>query len=111
MAGYTWWSWRASGHQIGQADTGQETMDLLDETVAAIVAPDIAARTAAGERLDRMTKPRGSLGSVEDVAVTLAGIAGTCPPPVPEPAAVAVFFHFVGLLFHHDIVEFLLVGR
>ncbi|MCU1665420.1 MAG: nicotinate-nucleotide--dimethylbenzimidazole phosphoribosyltransferase [Pseudonocardiales bacterium] len=70
---------------------GEETMDLLDETVAAIVAPDVAARTAAGERLDRMTKPRGSLGSVEDVAVTLAGIAGTCPPPVPEPAAVAVF--------------------
>ncbi len=28
---------------------------------------------------------------MEDVAITLAGIAGTCPPPVPEPAAVAVF--------------------
>ncbi len=38
-----------------------------------------------------MTKPRGSLGRVEDIAVTLAGIAGTCPPPLPEPAAVAVF--------------------
>jgi nicotinate-nucleotide--dimethylbenzimidazole phosphoribosyltransferase len=52
---------------------------------------DAGARAAAAERLDRMTKPRGSLGRVEEVAVTLAGIAGACPPPVPEPAAVAVF--------------------
>jgi len=61
------------------------------ETVAAIAPPDRAARAAARERLDRMTKPRGALGRVEDLAVMLAGIAGTCPPPVPEPAAVAVF--------------------
>lgn len=52
---------------------------------------DDAARAAATERLDRMTKPRGSLGAVEDLAITLAGIAGACPPPLPEPAAVAVF--------------------
>jgi nicotinate-nucleotide--dimethylbenzimidazole phosphoribosyltransferase len=70
---------------------GEEPMDLLAETLAAIVPPDAAARSAAAERLDRMTKPRGSLGRVEDVAVALAGIAGACPPPVPEPAAVAVF--------------------
>ncbi|WP_211361836.1 nicotinate-nucleotide--dimethylbenzimidazole phosphoribosyltransferase [Pseudonocardia cypriaca] len=70
---------------------GEEPMDLLAETVAAIGPADAAARTAAAERLDRMTKPRGALGKVEDLAVTLAGIAGTCPPPVPEPAAVAVF--------------------
>src|SRR5688500_15454610 len=38
-----------------------------------------------------MTKPRGALGRVEDLAVTVAGIAGQCPPPLPEPAAVAVF--------------------
>ncbi|GAA1281899.1 hypothetical protein GCM10009609_52900 [Pseudonocardia aurantiaca] len=66
-------------------------MDLLAETIAAIASPDAGARAAAAERLDRMTKPRGSLGRVEDLAVTLAGIAGECPPPVPEPAAVAVF--------------------
>jgi nicotinate-nucleotide--dimethylbenzimidazole phosphoribosyltransferase len=52
---------------------------------------DAGARAAAAERLDRMTKPRGSLGRVEEVAIALAGIAGRCPPPVPEPAAVAVF--------------------
>ncbi|WP_219418905.1 nicotinate-nucleotide--dimethylbenzimidazole phosphoribosyltransferase [Pseudonocardia nigra] len=70
---------------------GEEPMDLVAETVATITPPDAGARAAAVERLDRMTKPRGSLGRVEDVAVTLAGIAGECPPPVPEPAAVAVF--------------------
>jgi nicotinate-nucleotide--dimethylbenzimidazole phosphoribosyltransferase len=61
------------------------------DVVGRIEPVDDAARAAAAERLDRMTKPRGSLGRVEQVAVALAGIAGTCPPPVPEPAAVAVF--------------------
>jgi nicotinate-nucleotide--dimethylbenzimidazole phosphoribosyltransferase len=70
---------------------GEEPMDLLAETTAAIVPPDEEARAAARERLDRMTKPRGALGRVEDLAVALAGIAGQCPPPLPEPAAVAVF--------------------
>ena len=38
-----------------------------------------------------MTKPPGSLGVLEDVSVQLAGLAGECPPPLPEPAAVAIF--------------------
>ena len=38
-----------------------------------------------------LTKPPGSLGRLEDVGVQLAGIAGTVPPPLPRPAAVAVF--------------------
>src|SRR3982751_4123621 len=66
-------------------------MSLLDETIAAITPPDAAAQAAARERLDRMTMPRGALGRVGELGVTLAGIAGACPPPVPEPAAVAVF--------------------
>jgi nicotinate-nucleotide--dimethylbenzimidazole phosphoribosyltransferase len=65
--------------------------DLLTRTLAAIGTPDAAARAAAADRLDGMTKPPGSLGRIEDLAVTLAGIAGTCPPPLPEPAVVAVF--------------------
>ncbi len=56
-----------------------------------ITPPDEAARAAARARLDDMTKPPGSLGRIEDLAVTLAGIAGACPPPMPDPAAVAVF--------------------
>lgn len=65
--------------------------DLLRTTLAGIGAPDPAARTAAADRLDRMTKPPGSLGRIEELAVTLAGIAGDCPPPPPDPAVVAVF--------------------
>jgi nicotinate-nucleotide--dimethylbenzimidazole phosphoribosyltransferase len=64
---------------------------IVDDTVAAIRAVDHRAAGAAAARLGRMTKPPGSLGRVEDVAVALAAIAGACPPPVPEPATVAVF--------------------
>src|SRR3954466_2575779 len=40
---------------------------------------------------DRLTKPAGSLGALEELSVRLAGLAGACPPPLPSPAAVAVF--------------------
>ncbi|MEI4272508.1 nicotinate-nucleotide--dimethylbenzimidazole phosphoribosyltransferase [Klenkia sp. LSe6-5] len=66
-------------------------MSLLDETIAAIAPRDAGAERAARERLDRMTKPPGSLGVLEDVAAQLAGTAGVCPAPLPAPAAVAVF--------------------
>jgi len=59
--------------------------------LAALTPPDDAAASAAAEHLDRLTKPPGSLGLLEDLAIQLAGIAGVSPPPVPEPAAVAVF--------------------
>ncbi len=64
---------------------------LLGDTIAAVVPRDAAAEQAARERLDRMTKPPGSLGVLEDVAAQLAGIVGTCPAPLPAPATVAVF--------------------
>jgi nicotinate-nucleotide--dimethylbenzimidazole phosphoribosyltransferase len=66
-------------------------MDLVTETIAAIAPADADARSDALERLHLMTMPRGALGRVEDVAVTLAGISGSRPPPLPGPAAVAVF--------------------
>src|SRR5262249_35383726 len=70
---------------------GGAAASLLDDVRAAIEPPDDAAMAAARERLDRMTKPPGSLGALEGVAVRLSGLAGCCPPPLPEPAAVAVF--------------------
>ena len=70
---------------------GEPPVGLLDEVLAAIGPLDDEAMAAARERQDRMTKPRGSLGVLEDVSVRLAGLAGQCPPPLPEPAAVAVF--------------------
>ncbi|MQA83670.1 MAG: nicotinate-nucleotide--dimethylbenzimidazole phosphoribosyltransferase [Streptosporangiales bacterium] len=66
-------------------------MDPLAETLAAIAPLEARAVAEARERQDRLTKPRGALGVLEDVSVQLAGLAGSCPPPLPAPAAVAVF--------------------
>lgn len=61
------------------------------ESVAAIRPLDVTAMTAARELQGRLTKPAGSLGQLEDLAVRLAGLAGRCPPPVPSRPVVAVF--------------------
>jgi nicotinate-nucleotide--dimethylbenzimidazole phosphoribosyltransferase len=45
----------------------------------AIPAPDAAAAAAARRRLDALTKPPGSLGRLEDLAVRLAAIQGGAP--------------------------------
>src|SRR5215831_5226344 len=64
---------------------------LLAGTLAAVAPADAGAMAQARERQERLTKPSGSLGELEELSVRLAGLAGDCPPPVPEPAAVAVF--------------------
>lgn len=66
-------------------------MSLLDETIAAIAPIDATTVAEAIDRQKRLTKPAGSLGRLEDLSVQLAGLAGQCPPPMPQPAAVAVF--------------------
>src|SRR2546425_8996635 len=67
-------------------------MTTAFERAAAAVRPlDAAAMAEALARQDRLTKPRGALGRLEALSMQLAGIAGVCPPPVPAPAAVAVF--------------------
>ncbi len=66
--------------------------DALDAAVEACASIDVAeGEAAARERLTRMTVPPGALGQVAEVGVRLSGLAGDCPPPVPEPAVVAVF--------------------
>lgn len=52
----------------------------------------------ARERLERLAKPAGSLGRLEDLAVQLCAISGTCPPPMPAPVTVAVFAGDHGVL-------------
>ncbi len=64
---------------------------MLDQTLGRIRPLDASAMAAARDRQARLTKPPGSLGALEELSVRLAGLAGTCPPPLPEPAAVAVF--------------------
>jgi nicotinate-nucleotide--dimethylbenzimidazole phosphoribosyltransferase len=70
---------------------GAEPARPLSDAVAAIGPPDDAAMAQARERQEHLTKPSGSLGVLEDLSVQLAGLAGECPPPVPEPAVIAVF--------------------
>ncbi|MDT9592405.1 nicotinate-nucleotide--dimethylbenzimidazole phosphoribosyltransferase [Nocardioides zeae] len=73
-------------------------MPLLDDTLDRIGPPDAAAQAEARERQAQLTKPAGSLGVLEDLSVRLAGIAGTCPPPVPARPVVAVFAGDHGVL-------------
>lgn len=70
---------------------GAEPARLLTDTVAAIGPPDTTAMAQARERQEQLTKPSGSLGVLEDLSVRLAGLAGECPPPLPEPAVIAIF--------------------
>ena len=71
--------------------TGWLSGERVRAAVAAIRPADPAAMAAARALQARLTKPAGSLGVLEDLSVRLAGLAGACPPPLPEPAAVAVF--------------------
>ncbi len=63
----------------------------LSEALGAIRPLDAGAMAAARELQARLTKPFGSLGRLEDLAVRLAGLAGRCPPPIPTRTAVAIF--------------------
>jgi nicotinate-nucleotide--dimethylbenzimidazole phosphoribosyltransferase len=49
-------------------------MGLLEETLEAIVAPGEMASAEAGRRLDLLTKPRGSLGYLEEIVRRYAAI-------------------------------------
>src|SRR4051794_41911319 len=71
--------------------TPADRQGRLDELIARIRGADPVAEQSARDWQDRLTKPRGALGVLEDVSVRLAGIAGAAPPPLPAPAAVAVF--------------------
>ncbi|MFI7070634.1 nicotinate-nucleotide--dimethylbenzimidazole phosphoribosyltransferase [Micromonospora sediminicola] len=64
---------------------------MLESTVGAIRPLDETAMAAARELQGRLTKPAGSLGALEPLSVRLAGLAGACPPPLPDQAAVAIF--------------------
>jgi len=63
----------------------------LTETIAAIKPASTEAMSAAEERQAMLTKPRGSLGLLEGLGTRLCGMYAECPPPLPEPVAIAVF--------------------
>lgn len=84
-------SWASEHGPVYGRTPGEDTVKLIEETIAAIAPLDEAAIRDARDHQARLTKPSGSLGVLEEVSVRLAGLAGQCPPPLPEPAAVAVF--------------------
>ena len=71
-----------------RAAAGARVSELLERTVAAVVEPDAAAGAAVQERLDLKTKPRGSLGGLERLAVRIAGIQRTAAPSLGTPVVV-----------------------
>ncbi|MCH0540532.1 nicotinate-nucleotide--dimethylbenzimidazole phosphoribosyltransferase [Streptomyces sp. MUM 203J] len=85
-------SWVVHEETYGRrALPGEEPHDLLQETIANIRPLDAKALGEAWERQKRMTKPAGALGMLEIISAQLSGLSRTCPPPIPEPAAVAIF--------------------
>jgi nicotinate-nucleotide--dimethylbenzimidazole phosphoribosyltransferase len=61
----------------------------LAATIAAIREPDRAVAAETQRLLDAKTKPRRSLGRLEDLACQIAAIRGTTAPP-PAPQAIVV---------------------
>jgi nicotinate-nucleotide--dimethylbenzimidazole phosphoribosyltransferase len=85
-------SWVVHEETYGRrALPGEDPHDLLAETVANIRPLDAKALGEAWERQKRMTKPAGALGMLEIISAQLSGLSRMCPPPIPEPAAVAIF--------------------
>ncbi|MDT8880791.1 nicotinate-nucleotide--dimethylbenzimidazole phosphoribosyltransferase [Halomonas saccharevitans] len=60
----------------------------MNDPSPSIAAPDAACAERVGRYLDTLTKPPGSLGRLEDLAVTLAGLTGEDFPGVTPPAVV-----------------------
>ncbi|MBB5686500.1 nicotinate-nucleotide--dimethylbenzimidazole phosphoribosyltransferase [Sphingobium boeckii] len=75
------------------------TVAAFDAALRALPAPDEAAIAAAVERQASLTKPAGSLGRLEDIALFLAGWQGKARPTV-DRARVTVFAGNHGITAH-----------
>ncbi|MET8541544.1 nicotinate-nucleotide--dimethylbenzimidazole phosphoribosyltransferase [Kitasatospora sp. NPDC004799] len=85
-------AWVVHEEQYGnRALPGEEPQSLLAETLRGIRPLDAKALGEAWDRQKRMTKPAGSLGMLEIISAQLSGLSRKCPPPIPEPACVAIF--------------------
>ena len=61
---------------------------LIDQTISQIGPLDAEAMSEARARQDTLTKPLGSLGRLEELSVTLAGIFGEPIPQIRRKAVV-----------------------
>ena len=66
-----------------------DTASRLDLTVTRIRPPDAASARATQRAFDARTRPRGSLGRLEELACRVAAVRRR-PSPAPEPAAIVV---------------------
>ena len=63
---------------------------ILEKTLGAIAPIDAAAAEAARRRQDNLTKPRGSLGKLEDLSIRLAGMTGKTTPVLDKKAIIVM---------------------
>jgi nicotinate-nucleotide--dimethylbenzimidazole phosphoribosyltransferase len=75
-----------------------EQAPVFDDAVTRVRPVDAAAAAKAQAHQNQLTKPPGSLGRLEAAGAQLAAIARFSPPPVPDPAVVAVFAGDHGVL-------------
>ncbi|MBK1696975.1 nicotinate-nucleotide--dimethylbenzimidazole phosphoribosyltransferase [Rhodovibrio salinarum] len=82
-----------AGPNNGAAAGAQEapaTFDEIRQLLGDLPGPDLESRSAATTRQQQLTKPRGSLGRLEELAEWLAAWQGAHPPRMDRPR-VAVF--------------------
>ena len=72
------------------AQEAPATFDEIRQLLRELPGPDMASRSAAATRQQQLTKPRGSLGRLEELAEWLAAWQGKHPPQLDRPR-VAVF--------------------
>ncbi|MBM3155638.1 MAG: nicotinate-nucleotide--dimethylbenzimidazole phosphoribosyltransferase, partial [Chloroflexi bacterium] len=60
--------------------------NTLDRILKEIKPLDTKAMAAARQRQDNLTKPRGSLGRLEELSIQLAGITGQMLPSLEHKA-------------------------
>ena len=79
--------------------SGFASRAAFEAALADLPAPDANAAAAARARQAELTKPPGSLGRLEDIAVFLAGWHGTARPDIKEGRA-AIFAGNHGFVVH-----------
>jgi nicotinate-nucleotide--dimethylbenzimidazole phosphoribosyltransferase len=72
------------------AHKGIEMLELLSNTIAMIKPLDKGAMAEARSRQDRLTKPQGSLGRLEELSIKLAGIQGKAIPQIRHKALITM---------------------